>query len=160
MGRLHFSAIFDRHRGMNAKRKRPNTAGAGSESGEQKALFEWWQYYSRSLGLAQELLYAIPNGAKRDAVTASRLRAEGVRAGIPDICLAVARGGFHGLYIEMKRQNTSGSSKGRVSASQKAVQELLQEQGYQCVVCFGAREAVSTICDYLNAGKGRQDRQL
>lgn len=150
---LQFSAIFDRRGMTSRKKKRPNTAGQNSESKEQQALFAWWQYTHHSLGLPETVLFAVPNGGRRDAVTGARLKAEGVRAGIPDICLAVARGGYHGLFLELKRPETPGSRKGQVSASQKVVQEALREQGYQCAVCYGARDAVSAICAYLTGGK-------
>lgn len=31
----------------------------------------------------------------------------GTRRGVPDVCLPVARCGFHGLYVEMKRRQKS-----------------------------------------------------
>ena len=49
------------------------------------------------------LLYAIPNGGNRNIVTATKLKAEGVKAGVPDLCLPVPRGGYHGMYLEMKK---------------------------------------------------------
>ena len=41
-------------------------------------------------------------GGKRDAKTATILKRQGVKAGVPDLHLPVARGGYHGLYIELK----------------------------------------------------------
>ena len=59
-----------------------------SESVEQCCLFRWAGY---SLGLHPELklMYHIPNGGKRNITTARRLKAEGVKAGVPDIHLPV-----------------------------------------------------------------------
>jgi hypothetical protein len=51
---------------------------------------------------ALRMLHAIPNGGHRHKATAARLKAAGVKAGVPDICLPVARGDWHGLYIELK----------------------------------------------------------
>src|SRR5262245_46077094 len=72
-----------------------------SEHVEQVALFKW---AARNQGREPLLclLFAIPNGGKRDKVTAARLKAEGVKAGVPDICLPVARMGYYGFWIEMK----------------------------------------------------------
>lgn len=76
--------------------------GFSKESIEQTYLFNW------SKGMEHfypELFFMhhIPNGGKRDKVTAKkRLKAEGVKPGVPDVFLPVARKGFHGLYIEMK----------------------------------------------------------
>ena len=73
-----------------------------TESQEQKSLFKWWRVYSRHA--PHLVMYHIPNGGRRDAITGARLKAEGVVAGVPDIFLAVPRQGFHGLYVELKRQ--------------------------------------------------------
>jgi hypothetical protein len=50
----------------------------------------------------------VPNDGLRPTVTAARLTTEGVRRGVPDICLPVARGGYHGVYIELKRRKAAG----------------------------------------------------
>ena len=78
------------------------------ESGHQEALFSWAGY---QLGRMPELeyMYHVPNGGKRDAATATALKRQGVKAGVPDIVLPAVRAGYHGLYIELKagswRQN-------------------------------------------------------
>ena len=71
------------------------------------------------------LLHAIPNGGKRDIRTAAMLKAEGVKPGVPDICLPVPRGGKHGLYIELKRRKG-----GTVSKAQEAWIRALMAQGF------------------------------
>ena len=83
----------------SAQAKKPPSCPPESE--EQKALFDWWQRtpYARHF-----VMYHIPNGGRRDKITGARLKAEGVVAGVPDVFLASPRQGFHGLYIEMKRQ--------------------------------------------------------
>ena len=66
-----------------------------TESVEQQCLFRWAAFQSgRFPELA--LLYHVPNGGSRKKAEAGRFRAEGVKAGVPDLCLPVARGGFHG----------------------------------------------------------------
>jgi len=47
-------------------------------------------------------MFAIPNGGLRNVIVASKLKREGVKAGIPDVFLPVARGGFIGCWIEFK----------------------------------------------------------
>ena len=113
------------------------------ELAEQIKIFNWARYVDKRPELA--LLHSIPNGGYRAIGEASRLKASGVLAGVPDICLPVARGGYHGLYIELK------TSTGRVSADQKIVIARLQEQGYQVEICRGAEEAIDTIKKYLGA---------
>ena len=113
------------------------------EEVEQTCLFRWAAY---SLGAHPELklLHAIPNGGKRSKSEAARMKAAGVKAGVPDMFLPVARGGSHGLYIELKRIKG-----GRVSAEQLAWMEELTREGYTCAVCHGWEEARGTILDYL-----------
>lgn len=115
-----------------------------TESAEQKTLFEWAK---RMTGKYPELkwLYHIPNEGKRTKITGARMKAEGLRSGVPDICLPVARGGYHGLYIELKRVKNS-----RVTADQLKWIEALVAQGYVAAVCRGCDEAISLITDYLN----------
>lgn len=75
------------------------------------------------------------------------LKAEGVRKGIPDLQMDVARGQYHGLRIEMKR------AKGVVSPEQKEVHQFLAGQGYRIIVAFTSQEAINAIDDYLTDGK-------
>lgn len=83
-----------------------------TEAQEQVTLFSWAAVQAIP---ELALLYHIPNGGSRHKAEAARLRAEGVRAGVPDLCLPVPRGGFHGLYIELKRLRG-----GRLSEQQRA----------------------------------------
>ena len=47
-------------------------------------------------------LFAIPNGGHRNVVVAGKLKAEGVRPGIPDLCFPEARGGYFGLWASLQ----------------------------------------------------------
>ena len=110
-----------------------------SENSEQKALVAW---------LGREFpdlpYYAVPNGGWRNIITAALLKLLGVKPGVPDLCFCVARKGFHGLYIEMKRVKG-----GQLSKDQKKWLEKLTRQGYLAVVCKGAEEAKTVLLDYL-----------
>lgn len=114
------------------------------ESEEQRTLFEWAR---RMQGKWHELnlLYHIPNEGKRSQRAGARLKAEGLRSGVPDICLPVARGECHGLYIELKRRKNS-----RITEEQIWWIESLVQQGYAAAVCRGCDEAIKLITDYLN----------
>lgn len=113
------------------------------ESSEQIALFQWAE---RAAGRYPELrlLYHIPNGGSRNAIEAHNLRLQGVKAGVPDICLPVPRGGYVALYIELKRK-----SGGRVSDEQRGWIEALKRAGNCALVCKGFDEARNTILEYL-----------
>lgn len=89
-------------------------------------------------------LFAIPNGSYKSRAAASSFKKEGLRAGVPDLMLPVAKQGYHGLFIEMKRLKGSVTSK-----EQKDWHEYLSGQGYLCVVCKGAQSAIDIIDDYM-----------
>lgn len=114
-----------------------------TESQEQQLLFEW---AALSAGRWPELalMYHIPNGGSRSKSEAGRFKAEGVKAGVPDICLPVARGGYHGLYMELKRVKG-----GRVSPAQQGWIAALRDQGYYACVCKGWDDAAHIIKAYL-----------
>ncbi len=75
------------------------------------------------------------------------MKAEGLRAGLPDLMLAVATQGAHGLFLEMKAKG------GKVSPAQNEVMGILQEQGYSCFVAFGFEDARNQILIYLGSAK-------
>lgn len=89
------------------------------------------------------LLYAIPNGGKRGIITAKIMKAEGVRRGVADLKLAIAKGGYHGLYIEVK------TDEGRQNPEQKAFQRAVQMQGYCYRVVRSLDEFIALVKDYL-----------
>lgn len=119
-------------------------APCNSESLEQQFLFRWCAF-SEGKYPELKLLYHIPNEGKRSKSTGGRMKAEGLRAGVPDLCLPVARGKYHGLYIEMKREKGS-----KHTDIQKQWQADLCEQGYCAVVCYGWEDAKNMIEEYLN----------
>lgn len=83
---------------------------------------------------------------------AARFKAMGVKPGVPDLCLAVPRNGYHGLYIEMKRREG-----GKLSADQKKWIDGLQENGYCVQRCDGCHEAEAVLEAYLR-GKLKHER--
>lgn len=89
------------------------------------------------------LLYAIPNGGWRSKKTAGRLKAQGVRASMPDMCLPVPRGPFHSLYIEFKVAGRYGSK------DQRQMADDLRAQGHCVVECQGIEEALGSLLGYL-----------
>ncbi len=112
-----------------------------SEHDEQVALVKW---FDMAYPKYAERLVATPNGGARNIVVAKKLKAEGTRAGYPDLFLPVARKGYHGLYIELKK--TKG---GRLSESQNDWLQFLNSEGYQAVCCHGWDEARAVIIDYM-----------
>lgn len=89
-------------------------------------------------------MYHVPNEGKRSMATGGRLRAEGLKKGVPDICLPVPRGIWHGMYIELKRQ-----CGGKTSPEQREWIDALNAQGYRACVCRGWEAAAREIEKYL-----------
>lgn len=111
-----------------------------TESQEQYELFEWASY-RRDL----RLMYHIPNGGYRDAREAAWMRKQGVKAGVPDICLPIPKKGYGALYIELKRADG-----GRLSEKQKEWIEALRAAGNRVEVCRGWIEAKKVIEEYMD----------
>lgn len=115
-----------------------------TEHEEQVKLFQWCEVLTHQV-LELKWIYAIPNGGLRNKTVAVKLKAEGVKSGVPDICLPVARKDYHGLYIEMKRQKDS-----QVSDNQNTWIDSLIKEGYCVKVCKGYEPAKNIIMWYLD----------
>lgn len=113
------------------------------ESQEQQKIIRWWALACHHHSLPEWLLFAIPNGGARTQRYGARLKAEGMRPGVPDLMLAVPRGGHNALFIELKQ------GKGRLSLNQKAMLKLLEAQGYATAVPYGFEQARAAIENYL-----------
>lgn len=91
-----------------------------------------------------ELLYAVPNGSKRDAITGKALKDEGVLAGVSDLNLDVPNRFYHGLRIEMKTKS------GRQQPSQKQFQLNVESMGYKYVICRSFDDFMREVIRYMN----------
>ncbi|MHB0967410.1 MAG: VRR-NUC domain-containing protein [Bellilinea sp.] len=110
---------------------------SASEHDEQVALFEWASYHPEL-----RFMFAIPNGGARHPAVAVKLKAEGVKRGVPDIFLPLARGGYYGLFIELKTET------GRPTREQREWIRALLEENYLAIVCKGMDEAKRWIESY------------
>lgn len=119
-----------------------------TEAQEQETLFNWMRYKEKQYP-ELKLCFHIPNGGSRNQIEAKHLKEQGVKPGVPDLCLPVARGIWHGLYIEMKRQKG-----GRVSDAQRQWIADLERQGYRAEIACGWQEAAQILEIYLQ-GKER-----
>lgn len=114
-----------------------------SEDDIQKQIIGWAKHKKVNGKPLSELIHHSPNGGQRHIVTATRFKAMGTLAGFPDLFVFIARGGFNGLFIELK------AAKGVVSENQKVMLERLDKQGYKTAICYGFDEAKQAITDYL-----------
>mgnify|MGYP003143062637 FL=1 len=117
-----------------------------SESTEQQALIQWADLYAVEVPELR-LLYAIPNqgGAGKQAIIrGQRMRKEGMKKGVPDLCLPVRRGAWNALYIEMKDVAT-----GRLSPAQLDWMYMLTDAGNCCCVAHGFEAGRHALQEYL-----------
>jgi hypothetical protein len=135
-------------------------AASGTEEGHQSALFCYAQAAEKT-DYRWGMLYSIPNGGKRGAATAARMKATGTKSGFPDIGVAWAMGRawdgpaaatrnrYHGLFIELKRPTDIGKKAGKLAIAQKYWRDRLQAEGYAVHTCYGWIDAVKTIEAYF-----------
>lgn len=90
-------------------------------------------------------MHHTPNGGHRAIAEAKRLKAQGTKAGIPDLQLTMARGGYFGLFIEFKATVQPAP----VSPEQQACIGRLNAQGYLAVLCIGHFDAMECIRAYM-----------
>lgn len=138
-----------------------------TEHDDQAAVIEWFDHYGPAHGINPKLLMASPNAAKRSYGLAARMKAEGMRAGQPDLFLAhpklskfkVEPTGwyptlFHGLFIELKRKGWTPPKSGKALEHwerQLEYAQLLRKAGYNALVCIGADEAMQAIKGYVES---------
>lgn len=115
-----------------------------NEISEQQAVIEWCRW---NTGRYPELraIYHIPNEGKRSRLNGAILKAAGLRKGVPDLCLPCARGGYHALYIEMKKDSKSKPTKDQLEWI-----DLLYSLGNYATVCYSADDAINVIKGYLS----------
>jgi hypothetical protein len=124
-------------------------AASGSEHGHQAAIFCWAQ----QSGIEElKWLFAVPNGFFGTAAQKSKMKAEGLKSGVPDIWLPVpmrfmddngVRNNYCGLVIELK------VGKNKPSTEQQEWIDYLNDNGYRAIVCYGWESARDTILMYL-----------
>lgn len=120
-----------------------------TEVAEQEALFEW---ANRNMHIEPclKMMYHIPNDSSRHIKEVVNLKKQGVKLGVPNICLAVPTVKFHGLYIKMKSRKKS-----KLSEEQQEWLLSLHCENYAAMVCYGWEDAAKAIISYLNGiGKG------
>ena len=107
-----------------------------SEADEQVAVIQ----YCELLGIP---VYHIPNEGKRSVYAGANLKRQGRRKGVPDLCIPVARGKYHSLYIEMKAEG------GKLTRDQLDWLNLLRGQGMAAFCCYGSKNAIACIERYM-----------
>lgn len=134
---MTFEELMTSQKQAAATRKRP----ADEEHRMQCACVRWFSLQYPAL---RGRLFAVPNGGRRNPVTAAKLKAEGVVAGVADLILLKSNSKFGALLIEMK------TSKGRQRDTQKRWQDTVCMDGeYKYVVCRSLQDFMAEVENYL-----------
>lgn len=102
------------------------------------------------------LMYAIPNaggytgGFRKNMARVVAMRKQGVKKGVPDVCLPVARGSWHSLYLELKREGDEEPTQ-----EQQEWHRALREAGHAVATAHGFASAVDVITRYLHLPEKR-----
>lgn len=119
--------------------KRPMTRPL-SESRIQHNCILWFRMQYPELAL---LLFAVPNGGKRDARTGAKMKYEGATAGVSDFILLIPKKGYAALCIEMKKPG------GVQSEKQKEWQRKVEKYRSKYAVCHSLEEFMNEVNGYL-----------
>lgn len=120
------------------------------ERHEQATYFSWLHFLRHDGVRVGDFAFAVPNGsylhgdiAKR-AIQGNMLRAQGVRAGVPDVFLELPVTPYHGLRIEFKRIGAA-----KPGDDQSIWHARLRSRGYYVAVCYGFEQAKAVTLEYL-----------
>ena len=114
--------------------------GYGPEHELQKAFFEWLHL---TYPLINKVTFAVPNGVRCSQMQAMKLKAEGLKAGMPDVMMAKPNDTYSGLFIEFKIKPN------KPSEIQTEKMLNLTENGYKCVLVYDIDDAMNVVKEYL-----------
>jgi hypothetical protein len=120
----------------------PEMIAGKSEGSQQKALMVWAALNQNTYPQLKWLVH-IPNGGSRHIREAVELKAQGVKAGVPDLMLPFPTKYFAGLFIELK------AGKNKTSIEQDEWLQYLSSVGYMTSVQWSWEGARDLIVDYL-----------
>lgn len=120
------------------------------EGQEQAVLIRWLhgeKMRGQPVGELFDAIYHVPNGGHRNKKTAADLKRQGVRAGVSDLPVRQARGGWHGLYLEFKATPPRDAA---LATSQLEWLEGSEYEGYCAVLARGLDEAKAVLREYAS----------
>lgn len=98
-----------------------------------------------------DYLHAVPNGGRRNPREGARLKAEGVKAGVSDLFLPIARQGKAGLWVELKAPGK------KPTPDQRAWLARMTRAGYRAEWCDNWTKAAAILADYTGTTAPRQE---
>ena len=113
---------------------------------DQVAIIAGLQFYISQYPVLEKVT-AIPNGGLRKMVTAKKIKAEGGKAGVPDLVLMAGRRGYIGIAIEVKHGDNTASE------DQKEYIAFLEEEGWYARVMNDVQAIIDTFVWYASGKK-------
>lgn len=114
------------------------------ESKLQKNIIAWCEKNKNEYP-ELDLIFHIPNAGKRSIQTGINFKEEGLKPGVSDLFLPVARGGYHGFFLELKKDSKTKPKKKQIEWMEKVA-----KQGYLVKVYYDFKEAVKDLFYYIN----------
>ena len=108
------------------------------------AIIDWLKSVPYKDGFLVDYFHHSPNGGVSSPRQKAKFTRMNTLSGFPDLECFIAKGRYHGLYVELKREKG-----GIVSANQKRILDMLNEEGYCAVVARGFDEAIKAIEEYM-----------
>lgn len=120
------------------------------EGQEQTALIRWLygeKMRGQPVGELYDAIYHPPNGGARHKKTAADMKRQGVKSGVSDLVVRQARGGWHGLYLELKATPPRNAG---LADSQREWLEGAEYEGYCSSLALGFEEAKAVLREYAS----------
>jgi hypothetical protein len=101
-------------------------------------------------GILRDYAFAVPNGmrvagdARKRAIYVAAMKRQGLTPGVSDIFILLARGGYHGLFLELK------FGRNKLTDEQASFQRRACWAGYQTGHAHTLDQAKEIVCRYLN----------
>lgn len=120
------------------------------EGNEQAVVIRWLKgekMRGQPVGELFDAIYHVPNGGVRSYKTAVAMKRQGAKAGVSDLPVRQARGGWHGLYLEFKATPPRDAA---LAPSQFEWLEGSEYEGYCAVLARGIDEAKAVLREYAS----------
>ncbi len=88
------------------------------------------------------LVFHVPNQRQQSSIRGGIWKAQGVVAGIPDLVIPHARGGYNGLAVELKVKG------GRLTDDQKMVIDRFEKEGWKTALVWSRNGMKELITEY------------
>jgi hypothetical protein len=158
MGQIMIDGTITAGQEAHIVRQCNDLAKADTEHAHQRAFFGWLAWMKQlAIYPRADRMFAIPNGGKRDPITAARLKAEGVKPGVPDTFFPVPNFEHasyrtrHGLFLEFKK------AKGKESGKQSEWIACAIADEYAAATVYSWKDAVAAFIDYVNGREVKRE---